>query len=162
MQIFYCFRFKIHYKKLYMHLAASKHYALHFLLEIRFHFACKIGQKIEITDIKMDFQNNLPWWSSYKVVQNQTSLPRDQDSTALKQYVLLCLPPNLISRWVRPIKELSANVQSSLTSFKQLQSPSCPKANFCQRKKKKKNHQMHESRCCLSLDLVCSFQYYWP
>lgn len=73
----------------------------------------------------------------------------------LAMWVFFCPPPNLINKWVILIlvKQLSANSQSKLTSFKQLQCPSCPEANFCQRKK---NHHTHESGCCLSLDPVCS------
>lgn len=89
-----------------------------------------------------------------------SSLPCDWPGqhSLLAIWVFFCLPPNLINRWVIPIKQLPAKTQSSLTSFKQLQCPSCPEASFCQRKK---------TTTCMNQDAVSvwtlsvQFQYYW-
>lgn len=76
-----------------------------------------------------------PSFHVYSVMQmeNSACLLDARDSRAFEQCGFSCLPPNLINRWVMPIKQLSAGRQSSLASFKQLQCPSCSRASLCQR-----------------------------
>lgn len=113
----------------------------------------------------MYFQNNFPIIIYFKklcrIRSTQAFLPSmwlTRTAQSFSNMGFFCLPPNLINRWVIPIKQLPANTQSSLTSFKQLQCPSCPEASFCQRKK---------TTTCMNQDAVSvwtlsvQFQYYW-
>lgn len=100
------------------------------IFQSKYNFAYTTGQKTQLANTQIQLSHR--YKSKMLCRPSPACLLYDRDSTAFKQCGFPCLPPNLINRWVMPIKQLSAGRQSSLASFKQLQCPSCSRASLCQ------------------------------